>query len=156
MWRRTPRGAVGVRAGWAVKTAIRNGTLKRKPCEVCGNAKSQAHHCSYLPEFWLTVMWLCRQHHAEWHRNNKPVYPPDGTTIPRGVYGKGGWRGEKSRCSSKFRGVCRNKSGTWRAGINVRGKYNFLGDYATEKEAAIAFNNAIPRLGLKNNTPNEV
>ena len=47
-------------------SAIRNGTLKKLPCEVCGVKKSEAHHADYSKP--LEVKWLCRQHHAELHR----------------------------------------------------------------------------------------
>lgn len=52
---------------------VRNGTLKRKVCEVCGNKKSDAHHEDYKKP--LEVMWLCRQHHKDKHKelkNGKP------------------------------------------------------------------------------------
>ena len=53
------------RARNAVRTALRNGTLRRKPCEVCSDAKSQAHHPDYRSP--LKVIWLCFQHHREAH-----------------------------------------------------------------------------------------
>lgn len=53
--------------------AIRDGRLIRQPCEVCGNAKSQAHHDDYSKP--LDVRWLCTKHHAEWHRHNTPLCP---------------------------------------------------------------------------------
>lgn len=43
--------------------AIINGTLKRLPCKVCGNPKSEAHHEDYGRP--TDVTWLCRQHHAD-------------------------------------------------------------------------------------------
>lgn len=39
--------------------------LKKKPCEACGNPKSQAHHHDYSKP--LEVTWLCSTHHAEHH-----------------------------------------------------------------------------------------
>lgn len=54
--------------------AIRDGRIKREPCEVCGNAKAQAHHDDHGRP--LDVRWLCTRHHAEWHRHNKPKCPP--------------------------------------------------------------------------------
>lgn len=41
-------------------------SLTRKPCEICGAAKSEAHHGDYSKP--LDVTWLCRDHHAAWHR----------------------------------------------------------------------------------------
>jgi hypothetical protein len=49
----------------AVKIAIRNGTLIRKPCEVCGKIKVDAHHDDYSKP--LEVRWLCRSHHKDHH-----------------------------------------------------------------------------------------
>lgn len=49
----------------ATSNAIRTGKLVRKPCEVCGEAKSEAHHDDYTKP--LDVRWLCRVHHMEHH-----------------------------------------------------------------------------------------
>jgi len=49
------------RARNKVSHAIRDGRLKRKPCEVCGNMKSEVHHKDYRK--YLDVIWLCRKHH---------------------------------------------------------------------------------------------
>jgi hypothetical protein len=51
--------------GW-VNGRLKRGTLTRKPCEVCGDPKSEAHH----PDHWQPHVfnWLCRQHHLEHHR----------------------------------------------------------------------------------------
>ena len=51
-----------------VRHALRSGKLKRLPCEVCGDEKSQAHHHDYSKP--LDVQWLCDFHHREWHRMN--------------------------------------------------------------------------------------
>ena len=47
--------------------SIRDGRLIRKPCEVCGEIKVDAHHDDY--ERPLDVRWLCRTHHSEHHKN---------------------------------------------------------------------------------------
>jgi hypothetical protein len=39
--------------------------LIRKPCEVCSNPKSQAHHDDYTKP--LDIRWLCRKHHLQIH-----------------------------------------------------------------------------------------
>ena len=57
----------------AVSNALRDGQMHRSPCEVCGNPKAEAHHDDYSKP--LDVRWLCREHHAEWHRNNTPKCP---------------------------------------------------------------------------------
>lgn len=55
-----------IAARQAVKNAIRRGDLSVKPCEKCGEAKSEAHHPDYSKP--LEVMWLCRPHHNAEHR----------------------------------------------------------------------------------------
>jgi len=50
----------------AVSTALRNGSLKRQPCVICANDKSQAHHEDYSKP--LIVTWLCSKHHSQKHR----------------------------------------------------------------------------------------
>lgn len=57
----------------AVGNALRSGNMARQPCEVCGDAKAQAHHDDYSKP--LDVRWLCTKHHAEWHRHNEPLCP---------------------------------------------------------------------------------
>lgn len=52
----------------AVATALKNGKLARKPCEICGK-KAQAHHDDYSKP--LDVRWLCVTHHMEHHRNER-------------------------------------------------------------------------------------
>lgn len=54
-----------------VAMALKSGKLKQLSCEVCGDIKSEAHHCDYSKP--LSVNWLCRKHHAEWHRINGKV-----------------------------------------------------------------------------------
>ena len=46
-----------------VFVGIRNGSIKRHPCEICGLEKSEAHHEDYSKP--LEVTWLCRPHHRE-------------------------------------------------------------------------------------------
>ncbi len=54
-----------VKANRAVSHAIKKGVLKRLPCEVCGEIKSQAHHPDYRRP--LYIKWLCFKHHREEH-----------------------------------------------------------------------------------------
>lgn len=53
------------RARYEVRKALRNGILKKKPCEVCGNPVVEAHHNDY--EKPLDVQWLCRECHDDVH-----------------------------------------------------------------------------------------
>jgi hypothetical protein len=54
------------RAGATVQTAIYNGSLIRRPCEVCGTKRQiDAHHDDYSKP--LEVRWLCRHHHRLHH-----------------------------------------------------------------------------------------
>ena len=49
----------------ATRNAIRRGELKRNPCEVCGDIRTDAHHDDYAKP--LDVRWLCRIHHTAHH-----------------------------------------------------------------------------------------
>lgn len=48
---------------------FKRGILKQKPCEICGDEKSEKHHDDYTKP--LEVKWLCRKHHLEHHQNLK-------------------------------------------------------------------------------------
>jgi hypothetical protein len=52
-----------VQARKKVFVLVRNGTLKKLPCLVCGEIKSEAHHTDYTKP--LNVIWLCKKHHVE-------------------------------------------------------------------------------------------
>jgi len=52
-------------ARWKARRAIASGALLRRPCEVCGAEKVDAHHDDYSKP--LDVRWLCRPHHLELH-----------------------------------------------------------------------------------------
>lgn len=56
------------RAQKRVANAIRNGRLKRLPCEVCGGL-AEAHHDNYDKP--LAVRWLCLVHHRELHKESR-------------------------------------------------------------------------------------
>ena len=52
-----------------VAKALREGTLEKEPCFVCGDNKSVAHHPDYnLP---LDVVWLCHRDHMKLHHANR-------------------------------------------------------------------------------------
>lgn len=52
-----------LRARNMVNYHVRKGNITRKPCELCGSKKSQAHHEDYSKP--LDVRWLCFKHHRE-------------------------------------------------------------------------------------------
>lgn len=52
----------------AVGNALHRGDLVKQPCEVCGKSEVHGHHPDYDKP--LEVMWLCPEHHSEWHRLN--------------------------------------------------------------------------------------
>jgi len=53
------------KAHTAVHSALRNGTLVRGVCEVCGETVVEAHHDDYSKP--LDVRWLCHKHHCQHH-----------------------------------------------------------------------------------------
>lgn len=57
-----------IQAHKIVNAAVKDGTLIRHPCEICGDLKSNGHHDDY--DFPLVVRWLCGLHHTEWHKEN--------------------------------------------------------------------------------------
>jgi hypothetical protein len=48
---------------------LRMGRIKRQPCKICGDEKSEGHHEDYSKP--LDVIWLCREHHIEADRNRR-------------------------------------------------------------------------------------
>lgn len=60
-----------------INNALRDGKIKRQPCEICNNPKSEAHHPDYRKP--LSVQWLCRKHHLQ--AEGKVAYKP---SITRG------------------------------------------------------------------------
>lgn len=42
---------------------MRTGSFLKKPCEVCGSPKSEAHHPDHKKP--LKVVWLCKKHHKK-------------------------------------------------------------------------------------------
>lgn len=65
-WPRLSRTPLGRAAHLAVRRALKNGTLTRKPCETCGSTSLvHAHHDDYLKP--LVVRWLCPKCHVRHH-----------------------------------------------------------------------------------------
>lgn len=42
------------------------GKINKKPCLVCNDPKSQAHHLNYFNPYF--ILWLCRKHHTLIHK----------------------------------------------------------------------------------------
>ena len=53
-------------------SAIKSGKLIPQPCKVCGKIPTEGHHSDYNKP--LDVIWLCVEHHHDWHKKNKPIY----------------------------------------------------------------------------------
>lgn len=51
-----------------VRVAIKNGSVTKQPCEICGELNTHAHHDNYNKP--LEVRWLCCKHHNDWHKEN--------------------------------------------------------------------------------------
>jgi len=49
-----------------LREAVKNGSVIKYPCVVCGEKKSNGHHEDYSKP--LEVVWLCLKHHMERHR----------------------------------------------------------------------------------------
>ena len=73
------RYPVKQRARFKLHNAITRGKMEKRPCEVCGAERVDAHHEDYARP--LDVRWLCRRHHMELHRTERgctgtaPSYP---------------------------------------------------------------------------------
>lgn len=52
-----------------VQMRIRRGILVPEVCEMCGEAKVEAHHDDYSQPY--NIRWLCFKHHREHHKNLK-------------------------------------------------------------------------------------
>lgn len=58
-----------VKAKAALNRAIRHSKVIRQPCWVCGETNTHGHHPDYLAP--LDVVWLCRVHHQQLHKEHK-------------------------------------------------------------------------------------
>lgn len=100
----------------AVEKAVREGVLIPQKC-FCGADNAHAHHEDYAQP--LCVVWLCRFHHEERHRQ------------------LGSYKGHRT---STARGATfRKQSGKWQAQISIKGKSKYLGSFNTEDEAKAAY-----------------
>lgn len=53
----------------AARNAVASGKIKRQPCEVCNEPKTEMHHDDYSKP--LEVRHLCLKHHKELHREQQ-------------------------------------------------------------------------------------
>ena len=58
------------RARHQLHNALARGKITKEPCAVCGAKKVDGHHADYSKP--LEVNWLCRKHHMERHRMERP------------------------------------------------------------------------------------
>lgn len=71
-WRQENRDQYAARN--ATHYAIRMGKLVRRPCGVCGEEPTDAHHHKgYAKENRLEVVWLCKPHHQAIHYSPKNI-----------------------------------------------------------------------------------
>ena len=62
------RNPIKTAARYAVNNAIRDGKMKKGPCEVCGTTEGiHGHHDDYSKP--LSVRWLCHRHHRAEHKS---------------------------------------------------------------------------------------
>lgn len=51
-----------------INVYIKRGIIERKPCGVCSDPKSEAHHDDYDRPF--DIKWFCKKHHIDYHRQH--------------------------------------------------------------------------------------
>lgn len=66
-YRQTEIGRKCYNAHQKIARYLKLGKLKKKPCIVCNNPQSQAHH-PHGYDNALDIQWLCDIHHKEIHR----------------------------------------------------------------------------------------
>jgi hypothetical protein len=66
IYRNKPENKIKIKAYRLVKDLIKIGKIERKPCYVCSNKKSFAHHEDYLEP--LNIIWLCVSCHNKLHK----------------------------------------------------------------------------------------
>ena len=63
---RKKHGMIKDNARSKLNSAILSDKIVRKPCEFCGEEKSEGHHINY--DWPLTVIWVCRKCHCKLHK----------------------------------------------------------------------------------------
>lgn len=70
----TPEQHAKRKARQQIYDCVKDGRMKRMPCEVCGNPNSEGHHyMGYDRKFFKVVRWLCKLHHVEEEKNQLTV-----------------------------------------------------------------------------------
>lgn len=64
-YRNDPELRMRHEARWQANRAVKAGRIQRKPCERCGNRRTQMHHADYYKP--LEVTWLCTPCHRIEH-----------------------------------------------------------------------------------------
>lgn len=64
-YRKIDGESIKVQARKSAYDAIQHGRIIKKPCEVCGELKVEAHHEDYSKK--LDVIFLCKKHHVQVH-----------------------------------------------------------------------------------------
>lgn len=64
--RRTENSVFERRARKLHNYHVNKGNIDREACCICGKKKAEAHHSDYNKP--LDAMWMCKTHHAAWHR----------------------------------------------------------------------------------------
>lgn len=54
-----------------LRYAVKTNKIKKLPCSICGDIKSEAHHPDYQKP--LEVIWLCDFHHKEEHKRLREI-----------------------------------------------------------------------------------
>lgn len=121
---------------WIAKEAGRP-----QECELCGTTDPGKRY------EWANISGQYRRERSDFMRLCKACHNAyDGTSLwqqinPRSHAGKSVWK-EDRPVSSHYKGVRASGHGTWRATIRADGKTKNLGSFATQEEAAVAYNEA--------------
>src|SRR6266576_1828159 len=64
-WNVSPEAHAKGKTRALTTAAIRRGEIKKMPCEICGNEKTEPHHEDYND--FMKIKWLCLSHHRKLH-----------------------------------------------------------------------------------------
>jgi len=66
-YRESKEGQKKIKVRDIFNNAVKRGDIIKEPCSICGDEKSEGHHNDYSKP--LEVIWLCRKHHTDLHKN---------------------------------------------------------------------------------------